>query len=381
MCSQGTFSLEIGATKNRIELGESLAKLGWETTLVSNEVLGIPPKEKYEAEKYSLALRDYLIANSGQFDVVLYEYDTLPFERSLFSPNTLFVARPALLDYHFLSVRFKFNLKTKISSLYRKFKNWLNGKTKDAAAFYAKIDYCLSQCDLIQVQNSKDRQLLLDRGFHKDEIIIIPNGISVKRLSHFQSHVQKNWDEPFTLACVGTFDFRKGAMDFSYLFNEVKKRFPDSRLKLLGTKGLFNTQKQVLQFFPAKHRSSIEVIPKFKADELPGLLKDCQVGVFPSYLESFGFGALEMMCAGLPVVAYDAPGPCDFILKDLLVTTGDEVALTHQVLALLEDPELMEKKGRAAKDAVMEHYSWDFIAKQADEKYHFHLKKRMEVSK
>ena len=37
LCSKGTFSLELGATKNRVEIAESLKKLGWDTTLIDNK--------------------------------------------------------------------------------------------------------------------------------------------------------------------------------------------------------------------------------------------------------------------------------------------------------------------------------------------------------
>jgi len=37
LCSKGNFSLEKGFTKNRIELAESLEKLGWISTLSINK--------------------------------------------------------------------------------------------------------------------------------------------------------------------------------------------------------------------------------------------------------------------------------------------------------------------------------------------------------
>jgi len=372
LCSKGNFSLEKGFTKNRIELAESLQKLGWKTVLVDKQILGIPLEEKYNAKKHSLALKNYLIINCRQFDVVLYEYDTLPFDRNLFDKNTLFVARPAILDYHFKLIKFRYNNKAKISQLYRYFVNRINGKIKDSEFLFKKIDYCLSQSDLIQVQNKKDRDLLISHGFVSDKILIVPNGISLERLSKFDKNSRK-FDEPFILAFVGTFDFRKGAMDFPIIFKILRKRFPGIKLKLLGT---IYSAEQVLKFFPKKQHASIEVVPKFMSAELPELLKNCTIGIFPSYLESFGFGALEMMCAGLPVVAYDSPGPSDFVLPDLLVPTGDYSALSNKIISLLENRELLCHKSVEAREVVVDNYCWDDIAKDVDKKYRFYSGKQ-----
>src|SRR5438046_10044411 len=71
---------------------------------------------------------------------------------------------------------------------------------------------------------------------------------------------------------------------------------------------------------------SIEIVPRFDPDQLPQLVSDCTVAAFPSYVEGFGMAVVEQLAAGLPTVAYDAPGPRD-ILRDelarLLVPAGD----------------------------------------------------------
>lgn len=374
LCSKGNFSLEKGFTKNRIELAESLQKLGWETILVDKNKLGIPVGNKYNATTHSHALKNYLIENYYEFDVVLYEYDTLPFDRSEFNKHTLFIARPAILAYHESVIKLKYNFKTKISSLIRDVRNKLNGSKKDHKTLFKHLNYCLTQADLIQVQNKKDQELLISHGFSKHKIIIVPNGISRDRIVKFGSN-SKQYQKPFSVAFVGTFDFRKGAMDFPIIFKRIKEKFPDLKLKLLGTRGMFFSSQQVLDFFPKKFHCDIEVIPAFKAEELPDFLKECHIGIFPSYLESFGFGALEMMCAGLPVVAYDSPGPSDFILPDLLVPTGDVKQFSEKVITSLEDKNLLEHNGQKARQTVINSYCWDDIAKDVDCQYKNHLEK------
>lgn len=372
LCSKGNFSLEKGFTKNRIELAEGLEKLGWSPTLVDKKMLGLPEQERYNAKKHSFALQEFLLDKYYDFDVVLYEYDTLPFSRKHFNPKTLFVARPAILAYHFPLVQFPYDLKTRFS-LYLKKKRDQIFSNKRKQEYLKKVDYSLSQSDLIQVQNTRDRELLISKGFPEDKIIIIPNGIDSTRIINFGKYLDEKKEKlPLKLAFIGTFDFRKGAMDFGPVFRALKKQFPEIQLKLLGTRGLFATKQEVLKFFPKKYHSSIEVLPKFKADKLPELLSDCHAGIFPSYLESFGFGALEMMCAGLPVVAYDVPGPSDFILPELLVSRGDWKEMTTKLAGVFSDPVRLEDLSKKARQRVIQNYCWEDIAKRVDQKYRYY---------
>ena len=81
----------------------------------------------------------------------------------------------------------------------------------------------------------------------------------------------------------------------------------------------------------------LELVPQFAPDDLPRLLADCTVGAFPSYVEGFGLAVIEQLAAGLPTVAYDAPGPSEILrdaLPELLISPGDissfsEAVVTH----------------------------------------------------
>lgn len=233
----------------------------------------------------------------------------------------------------------------------------------------------LTESDLIQVQNTYDASWLIDKGFKRNKIIVVPNGISKKRLPVFKA-IQRNFEPPFKIAFVGTFDFRKGAMDFPHIVERILEDFPETEFKLLGTKGLFINKEQVLKFFPKKLRTSLTVIPSFEPMDLPLLLSDCHVGIFPSYFESFGFGALEMMCAGLPVVAYKSAGPTDYIIKDLLVEVGDKKLMAEKVIELLGNRKSLTYFSELA-GRVTEEYNWGKIAVESLEIYRQEVHKKI----
>ena len=364
--SPAPFSRILGATKNRIELGEALNQIGWESSFIGNELLGLPKDKIITGTQYNNALKDFLLKNAAQYDVIVYEYNSLPFDREMFSKNTLFVARPAILNYHFKSVKIKYDLKSKVKNFYNAIKTLLAPQNKDGMLDVATGETSMQNCDLMQVQNSFDAAILKNK-FPDKKIIRVPNGIGRDRYDYFQNiqHNYNNVSAAPRIAYVGTFDFRKGAMDFVTIVKEIKRAYPNVIFKMIGTKGMFQTVEKVLSFFPKEVRENIVVIPEFEPNELPELLRDCHLGVFPSYIESFGFGALEMMCSGLPVVGYKCAGPSDFLIKDLLLEIGDTKSLIEKVKSLIADDNLIEAKSVEAKK-IAEEFNWDKIAKKVD---------------
>jgi glycosyltransferase involved in cell wall biosynthesis len=371
--SPAIISLKLGATKNRIELADALEKQGWETFLIGRDDIGI--NDLLNMELYNNALKDYLIKNADKYDVVLYEYNSLPFDRDIFSPTTLFVARPALLHYNHENIKIPERLINRLKFYTKqalKFDFNSVAKHKRIERKWAGIS--LKNSDVIQTQSERDKQLLISKGFAEDKIIVVPNGISKERFKLFdvQSNVSKSKD--LCIAFVGTFDYRKGAMDFPYIVKEVKKKFPSAQFKLLGAKGFFPTEEDILSFFPKKFHKDIHVLLRFEPIELPKHLAECHLGIFPSYYESFGFGGLEMMAAGLPVISYNVSGPSDFAIPELLVPIGDKKLMAQKVIDLASDKNklalfAMESKNRSKL------YDWDGIGKHASDNYIKHLKK------
>jgi glycosyltransferase involved in cell wall biosynthesis len=122
---------------------------------------------------------------------------------------------------------------------------------------------------------------------------------------------------------VGTWDARKGKYDFAEIIRSVTAEMPDARFTFLGT---YSNRERVLADLGGTRASHITVHPSFQPAALPALLAPGTAAAFPSYLEGFGFAVIEQLAAGLPVVAYDVPGPRDILAAlspELLVPRGD----------------------------------------------------------
>jgi glycosyltransferase involved in cell wall biosynthesis len=110
----------------------------------------------------------------------------------------------------------------------------------------------------------------------------------------------------------------------------------------------------------------IEFISDYQPNDLPGLLAQCTVGGFPSYVEGFGLAVLEQLAAGIPTVAYDTAGPRDLLavkLPTLLVPKGDVDAIAKMISRILQsDLSEYEKLSRRCAEAAAT-FDWQSIAK------------------
>ena len=377
-CSHVPQSRTLGASKLLIEVAEEMEPLGWQTSfLTPNELLGDAWGKTNNTDEflklYSQALRDYLKENAANYDVIDYDQSHLPYPRGEFPSSTLMVARSVLLYRHF-------NLEI-IKKITQPKSNW-KSKTK----FFLKhslglgksheiiwsqrikdTDLTFSQADLINVANTYDKFELIESGLPEDKIYVFPYGINRARRVLFDKVDSKIPASP-KVAFVGTFDYRKGASDFPKIFENILVDNPNIIFKLIGTKGLYRSSEEILSFFSQKIRKQIQIINTFEPDDLPNILSDCSVGIFPSYVEGFGIGVLEMLASSVPVIAYDAPGPPMMLSSEYLVAPGDTDNMSQKILDLLNDPQKLTAARIWAKERSQQ-FCWKTIAESTSKIY------------
>ena len=360
-CSRYPLARELGGPKVILEVSDAMRALGCACTVVGPAEIGAASGDNPE---YGQHLRKYLRAHAGEFDVVEYDHESLPYPRSDFAAGVVFVARSVLLVHHLETIRYPGPGGVRgwlTTALHRR--QW-------AAQQRARIEAAtitLREADLVNVSNDDDRRELERRGIAAEKVHVIPYGLTPARLAALGTCATEPPAQP-RVAFVGTFDWRKGARDFPAIVTGICRAAPEARFRFVGTRGLHRTAEEVLSFFPKRLRPRIEVIPEFAADALPGILRDCSVGIFPSYVEGFGFGVLEMLAASVPVVAYETPGPPMMLPPQYLVTRGDARAMAQTAAGLLQDRNRLAAarlwaKGRAAE------FAWPRFGAQTAEVY------------
>ena len=371
-CSPYPLSKLLGGPKVILELVEAMEELGWKCDLLGrNDICKETSNSNASIDIYKRSLFEHLQKHAAEYDVVDYDHHCLPYPRTQFANGTLFVARSVLLAHHFecISIPRGRGWKPKLYSL-------MNGKKERLERRHRTIDAqtTMAQADIVNVSNHSDKEELIRNGIPGEKIVVIPFGISQSRRPLFDTVSNAVPSKP-VVAFVGTFDYRKGAREFPAIVQQIVAAVPEVRFRLLGTAGMFQTEAEVLAHFPAVLYQRITVIPRFQPEELPSLLASCSVGIFPSHIEGFGFGVLEMLAAAIPVIAYDAPGPPMMLPAEYLVARGDAKAMSDKIAALLKN-ETKLRDARCWAKQQSQQFSWKKIAQTTSEIYQEQCKKR-----
>ena len=377
--SKSTLDRRYGAAKLLVELAQALEERGAECTLVDPPTLGC------DRSGMAAASVNYLRQQAGRFDVVEFDYKHLRIEdlKALqrqygrCSKRPLFVARCQLWRGHLLEVpppplR---NVRSRIGRLVREPRRVRQRK--------ADVEHDLrvmAASDLVLVSNPDDHQSITAHlDLRADHVAVVTPGFDSSTAVALRRAARQPLKEPPIVAFVGTFDERKGGGDFPALVDVLARAVPSVRFRLLGTRGMLQTEASVLRQFPRRLRPQIEVVPSYAPDDLPSFLAGCAAGVFPSYAEGFGYGVLEMLAAGLPVVAYDRPGPPVMLPADHLVPVGRPDLLALKLAALLTDGDLLSRQRESAQARAKE-FSWERTAEQTLKAYQDVLNRRETVT-
>ncbi len=363
-CSPHFWTADRGAPKVLVELSDALAELGWTCDHVClPELVAHHPRRHNTRPALARALRDHLRERAHEYDVIDYDHAYLPYRRRDFSQTTLFVARSVLLPHQVARARIRARSDAPLvrRTAGRVVRWW------DMRRSLRFADRTIAEADLVNVSNEDDRDLLVERGVPKEKVAVLPFGLT-GRARELLERVSGPTREAPVIVFIGTFDFRKGAVDFTEIIRTVTKTVPGVKIKLLGTHGLFKTETEVLRFFPESQRDAIMVIPRYEPDELCHLLKGCSVGIFPSYVEGFPFGVLEMLTASIPVIAYRAPGPPMMLSPEFLVTPGDTAAMGTKVARLLRDERQLSEAREWARRRAAD-FTWRDVAQRTSALY------------
>ncbi|MGN6554951.1 MAG: N-acetyl-alpha-D-glucosaminyl L-malate synthase BshA [Verrucomicrobiota bacterium] len=106
--------------------------------------------------------------------------------------------------------------------------------------------------------------------------------------------------------------------------------------------------------------------------DIEDYLQIADIGLFTSETESFCLSILEGMCFAFPSVARSVGGIPEVVedgVSGVLVPSADPDALARAVEALLQDPALRTKLGRAAQVRAQTHFSAEAIVPQYEALY------------
>ncbi len=199
--------------------------------------------------------------------------------------------------------------------------------------------------DLLLVLSQKAADTFRVQGFPEDKLYYLPRGVDVERF--------KPGARPpiFRAVFSGALIERKGI----HLLLEAWHRLDlkDAELWLIGA--VHDQTKPHLQRF---WRDNIRVVGSVK--DVQNYLSQGTIHVFPSSLEGSAKVTYEAAACGLPQITTREAG--DVVVdgvEGLIIPPNDVDRLAEAILHLYRHPEVVERMSVAARQRVVENFTWD----------------------
>ncbi|MEL7354509.1 MAG: glycosyltransferase family 4 protein [Cyanobacteria bacterium J06560_5] len=222
----------------------------------------------------------------------------------------------------------------------------------------------LRQADLAFLLNQQDLKYAVKTlGVSLDRAHVTSNGIPEDFLNLPMEPFANADDNSIGIAQIGTYIPRKGIQYGIPALNAVLSRHPKVTVSLLGTGCPVG---QVLADISPTLRNRVRVIPHFKHEQLPNLLKKHQIKLFTPLSEGFGKALVEAMACGLAPVTTAASGPLDIVRHEhdaIVVPMRNQEAIEQALEHLITDTAYLDKI-RYQAYVTAQNYGWKHLAKQ-----------------
>ncbi|HEX4794874.1 MAG TPA: glycosyltransferase family 4 protein [Humisphaera sp.] len=333
----------IGAPRVSFELAEEFRALGHAVDKFDIEDALGPQKGKlagyFHETLFARKAIEHVRRHGAKYDVIQAEHGNLPIARRKLNFRGLLVARTNGLAHFYNDYERKMQEEDRRAGVRRgtiagNAMRWIAARAGGGMPY---VNRSFAAADLIILSNSDELEFVNNKLGLGHKTHLAPNGLSEARFAEFEAaavpaaaRLAKQ-----TVAFVGGWGRRKGSAEFPQIVRGVRETLPRANFLLLGTG---YGPDELLPQFAAEDRQAIRIVPSFDPAKLPSLLGSAAIGLFPSYIEGFPSGVLEMLAAGLPTVGYDVPGTRDMLRQmnePMLVTPGDVAATANRLTDLL----------------------------------------------
>lgn len=237
---------------------------------------------------------------------------------------------------------------------------------------HADLAFLLNRCEADYV--------IQQLGVAPERTCVFPNGIPDEFLGLPFTPTPTTNTQPIRIAQIGTYIPRKGIEYSAPALNQILQRYPFVEISFLGTECLqcLHPDSVYADFDPSV-RDRVHVIPRFKHEDLPTLLQNHHIKLFPTLNEGFGKALIEAMACGLAPITTPAEGPRDVVTDGhdaLIVPLRDSKAIVTALERLINDRVYLNQLRHSAYITAQQ-YSWKKIAQNRLDAYEKALAKKL----
>ncbi|NOX09518.1 MAG: glycosyltransferase family 4 protein [Gammaproteobacteria bacterium] len=213
-------------------------------------------------------------------------------------------------------------------------------------------------CDAILSITHEIKKQLIEKGFDKDLIHIIPNCIRVDRNV---VAIDKVANDIPVVGAMGRFVEKKGFESFLRALAILKQRSIECHA-LIGGDGNEGEHLKNLA-----HELLIDDRVSFTGwvDDKEAFFKRCDIFCIPSLHEPFGIIVLEAFASSTPLVVTDSEGPSEIVTHNqdaLVVEKGGFIGMADAIESLMKDDDLMKRLSTHGRQVAIEQYSLPVVS-------------------
>lgn len=223
----------------------------------------------------------------------------------------------------------------------------------------------INKSDAITTVSDSVRNHLEEYGLFEEDVRITPNGVDTSEFKLTEGSRTGN-----QLLYTGRLAPVKGLPDLLEAIKRIDKAGLECKLVITG-KGEY---KKVLQekVIDLGIQNKVDFTGFVSREQLVNLYQSSDAFIFPTYYEGLPTSVLEAMAAGLPIVSTNAPGVRDLIDHEetgLIGEPGDIDTLTSNILRVLQNHELRDDLGVAARQKTVSTYDWKIVSQELKSVY------------
>ena len=220
-------------------------------------------------------------------------------------------------------------------------KRWKESLLLDRDRYLEEYDLA----DLILVLSERAAETFRVQGFSEDKLFYLPRGVDVDRFTPGER------PRHFRAVFSGALIERKGVHHLLEAWHRLALK--DAELWLVGS--VHDEMKPYLKKFASE---SVKVIGF--AAEPEKYLRQSTVHVFPSQCEGSAKVTYEAAACGLPqITTREAGDVVEDGVQGIIIPPADVDALAGAIQQLYDRPEIVERMSHAARERVVENFTWD----------------------
>jgi glycosyltransferase involved in cell wall biosynthesis len=240
------------------------------------------------------------------------------------------------------------------------------GIFKGTAAFFLELfSVRLTHHNVIVSEHTRSQ--LTRHGVHKNDIVLIENGVDMEKISSVPEQVKI-----YDLLFVGRLNFQKNLSLLIDTVSEIKKKNHQIKVCIVGEG---DEKTGMLKKIHEKGLTDNFVFKNFETDrkKIYSYIKQSKILILTSILEGLPLVLIEANACGVPVVSTKTAwnNTIDFLGREPvsgLATSPDASELSKEIMSLLDDKVRLEQFSKNALDKAKK-YDWEIMTDKTESFY------------